>query len=331
MSLITEASASNSLDSLLRYRFVVLSVTGLFGLSALAMTLLAKPSRDISGVPAYLFSIPASSERVQREGALVGPLGVSAWAGKVAVTDSGEGKVKIYDYEGAFQSHIDLAPLAAGKQKRAYPTAVAHAPDGSLYVADIVSRGIYVFGPDLSFRSRIPKLRSQLERPLALAVADDELYVTDAGDSSIKVFSPEGVLLRTLVSPRTRRASLSYANGIGLGAEGRIYVADSNNRKVFAFSSEGRQLLELEATLGLPRGIAVDTLDRVHVVDTFGHKVVVFGTGGKRLFEYGAQGNEQGITMGFPNGISIDSRAGRAFITDRADNRVQVWGWPDDS
>jgi len=66
------------------------------------------------------------------------------------------------------------------------------------------------------------------------------------------------------------------------------------------------------------------------VVDTFGHRVVVFDTRGGRLFAYGAEASEEGVQMGFPNGISVNSAAGKVFVTDRADNRVQVWGWPED-
>ncbi|RJQ51955.1 MAG: hypothetical protein C4521_11225 [Actinobacteria bacterium] len=329
MSLLRTVSPFDSEPAVVRYRSLVFGVVGLFALSTLLLAVASKPTGpDISGPPTYLFSIPDSAEKTTRANRLVSPLSVASHGDKVAVSDSGEGKVKIYDIEGAYRRQVDLTRLAGRSKKRAYPTGVAYSADGHLYAADLTSGAIYVFAPDLDLEFSFPEESSRLARPIAICVSGLEVYVTDVGDSSVKVFSLDGAYLRTLVSPKTRKVSLAFPNGIGTGSDGLLYVSDSNNRKVLAFSSEGRELFAFDAPFGLPRGLSVDALGRVHVADTFGHRVAVFDSRGKQLFAYGSSPNEQGIRLGFPNGIGINFERGLIFVTDRADNRVQVWGWP---
>ncbi len=313
-----------------RYRSVVLILVGLTTLSALAAAIVSsRPAADIKGTPSYLFSIPDSGEAVTKENTLVAPLAVASHKGRLAVCDSGEGKIKFFDYAGAYKAQIDLNRLVRG-EKKAYPTSLAFSDDGRLFVLDMTSSRIYVFNSDHELRATLPRRARDLKHPVTLAVVGADLYVADAEDRSIKLFSLEGEFARKIVSPERTTRSLTYVNGIGLDSEGIIYLADSNNRRVLAVGADGEEILAFDYPFGLPRGVSVDALDRVHVVDTFAHQVVVFDSMGVRLFSYGGS-TEQGIKLGFPNGISTDSFAGRVFVADRADNRVQVWGWGTDS
>jgi DNA-binding beta-propeller fold protein YncE len=113
--------------------------------------------------------------------------------------------------------------------------------------------------------------------------------------------------------------------------EGRILVSDSNNGRVGVLSPEGAPLFSFGRGLGaqstgLPRGLAVDERNRAYVVDAVSHVVLVFevqDNGAKQLFTLGSQGSKDG-EFSYPNGIALD-RAGRLYITDRENNRVQVW------
>jgi sugar lactone lactonase YvrE len=79
----------------------------------------------------------------------------------------------------------------------------------------------------------------------------------------------------------------------------------------------------------LPRGVAIDDEGRLYVVDTSAHAVQVY----KVLAEadrspvyvgrFGAEGTLDGA-FEFPNGVAVDTR-GRVYVTDLANNRVQVW------
>lgn len=313
-----------------RYRSTVLIAVALAALSGLAMWLFfGGTASSISGAPTYLFSIPSGAERRSSDYSLNGPLAVAVYEDRIAVADSGMGKVKTYSPNGKYLGAVDLTRLQNGRKKRAYPTGLAYDTQGRLFVVEVMRDRIYVFDAWLELVGWFPKEgdRGALVQPVALAVHGDELYVTDVGDSSIKVFSLDGTFVREFASRETRKVDLAYPNGVAVDSAGAVYVADSNNHKVIAFSPTGRELSTLNFDFSLPRGIAVDVLDRVHVADTFRREVVVFDRTGRLVASYGSAATNAGVRLEFPNGIAVDSERGRVYIADRGANRVQVWGW----
>jgi hypothetical protein len=62
-------------------------------------------------------------------------------------------------------------------------------------------------------------------------------------------------------------------------------------------------------------------------VDTFAHAVHVYRAAEKIefLFSFGGPGLGDG-EFNFPNGFAA-ANTGRLYITDRENNRVQVWGY----
>lgn len=310
-----------------RYRSTIILAAALFGLSAVVMGLFLRTDTPlISGEPGYLFSIPASAQDADARSSLSGPLAVAAYGDRIAVADSGAGKVKEFGWDGRYLRQISIA--GGGGRGRAYPTALAYDDGGRLFVCDVVSDRIHVFDPSLDELYSFPEKGDpvRLLQPVAMAVTRDELYVTDVGDSSVKVYGLDGSFIREFASRENRKSDLAFPNGVGVASDGTVYVADSNNRKVLAFDPEGRQVLTFKYRFNLPRGIAVDELDRIHVVDTFAHRVTVFDKLGKALFEYGQAEGTEG-RLGFANGIFVDSRTARVYVTDRGSDNVQVWGW----
>jgi sugar lactone lactonase YvrE len=63
------------------------------------------------------------------------------------------------------------------------------------------------------------------------------------------------------------------------------------------------------------------------VIDTFSHLIRVYDLeqGGRQLFTFGQRGVGNG-EFNFPNDLAIDA-AGRLYIADRENNRIQVWGY----
>lgn len=313
-----------------RYGSTIAIAVGLFAFSALAMAIFfSGDAPSIEGMPAYLFSIPRDTDKEQAREALNGPLAVAAFGDRIAVTDSGAGRVKVYGWTGRYLGDINLTKVAGRGRKRAYPAGIVYDDEGRLFVSDIASDRISVFDGALQHLYSFPQEGEpgQLSQPVAMSVLGDELYVTDVGDSSVRVFGLDGTFQRRFASKDDRAVDLAFPNGVAATGDGTVYVADSNNRKVLRFDSEGRQQSVIAHGFGLPRGVAVDGIDRLHVVDTFGHEVAVFGGSGKYLFSYGSRSdNERGV-LAFPNGIAVDSSTARIYIADRGANRVLVFGW----
>jgi sugar lactone lactonase YvrE len=81
----------------------------------------------------------------------------------------------------------------------------------------------------------------------------------------------------------------------------------------------------------MPRGIAQDDSSRLFVVDTTDHMVRVYTVGDKAaeaptyVGSIGGEGRAD-ATFEYPNGLAVDKRA-HIYVTDRENNRVQVWGY----
>ena len=78
-----------------------------------------------------------------------------------------------------------------------------------------------------------------LGRPIALALDGGSLYVCDAQDSAIKVFSKDGEFRRALGRKGRGPGELFFPSGVSVFG-GRIFVADKSNARIQVFDGEGR-------------------------------------------------------------------------------------------
>jgi DNA-binding beta-propeller fold protein YncE len=287
------------------------------------------PGLDTGKVPTYKTSLYGVEK----------PLGVavSPDGSRIYVTQSGtKAAAFVLDRDG--NKLGELKPPATNKGYHVPVYLAVHPTTGDVYVGDRAMGAIYVYDAAGTYRSTFtPKGDVGAYSPLGISVGKDgTVYVADAGSSDPKahrilVFAQDGTLKATL-----GKGTLNYPNAIVPGAEGAVYVTDSNNGRVVVFDKTGKETTVLargigDGDLGLPRGMSIDDQGRLFVVDTTDQMVRVFTTG-KAATEapnyvgsFGDQGREDGTFL-FPNGLATDTR-GRIFITDRENNRVQVWGY----
>jgi sugar lactone lactonase YvrE len=160
------------------------------------------------------------------------------------------------------------------------------------------------------------------------------LYVSDVSAPTQKIWmiAPDGSVTRTF----GEADKLSFPNGLAIASDGSVNVADSNKGRVLIYPAGSNAPTALppgttEAPLGLPRGMAIDDRGRLYIVDTVNNMVNVYlppdTAGGAPVFafSFGKEGIEEG-SFEFPNGIAVDGR-GRIYITDRENNRLQVWSY----
>ncbi|MCP4540193.1 MAG: hypothetical protein GY832_23895 [Chloroflexi bacterium] len=123
-----------------------------------------------------------------------------------------------------------------------------------------------------------------------------------------------------------------FPNAAVADSQGQIYVSDGNNGRVSAWDSRGNFLFHFgqgsgDGALSLPRGAIVDARDRLYVIDAVGQNVKVYDVSESEpnfLFAFGDWGGGDG-QFNYPNDIAFDATTGRLYITDRENNRVQVW------
>ncbi len=279
-----------------------------------------------AGAPRFSFSINGVSR----------PLGVavSPNGDRIYVTESdGLRQTKVFDRDGRPMG--ELVPPDSDPATRV-PLYVAVDIIGQVYVSDRRAHAVFVYSPDGAY---LGKLKAPPEKdgpwsPMALA-ADNQgnLLVTDVttGKHRVLVIGPDGEIIREFGREGAGEGEFKYPNSIASDSSGRILVADSNNGRLSVFTPDGAPLWSMTrtdtgSTMALPRGLAIDRGNRLFVVDTIAHNLLVFqleDRGAKQLFTLGSNGIEDG-QFNFPNSLAL-SADGHLYVTDRENNRVQVW------
>lgn len=255
--------------------------------------------------------------------ALKQPLGVAASPSgdRVYVADTPNGRIEVFDGRGRLLFAFNK--IGAGMKLR-LPVYVAVNSMGKLYVTDRLLGGVFVFERDGGYIHQLfPKKNPRFEwQPLAIAFdSEDNIYVTDVGiRQRILVMGLDGKVKKIVDGGSD---PLSFANGLAVDKYRNIFVSDSNHGRLRVFNPDGKQV-DNYATGGLPRGMTMDGRGRLLVVDSLGQRVKVYDNGWRSLGSFGSGGLQAGA-FNFPNGVSTDDD-GRVYISDRANNRVEVWG-----
>lgn len=276
--------------------------------------------------PEYLYSIDGGTG----PGMLRRPLGLTISPdGNLFVTDSDNSRVSVFNLTG--DRIFDIS--AAGKKKLLTPLYVAVAPNGEIYVTDRGLRTVAVYDSLGKFERFLYPNGNPAAIWLPIAIAIDkkgDLYISEVSqDHRILKMSPTGKIKMSIgiigeaVKSTDMLGKVFYPNGIRITDKGDIYVSDSNNRRVQVFTAKGN-LKKVILTGGMPRGIALDSKGRLFIVDTFGHNVMAYDNKGRNVGFFGERGVNYGQFQ-YPNDIDISSD-NRLFVTDRENNRVQVWG-----
>lgn len=275
--------------------------------------------------PEYVFSISGPPG----ENALTRPVGVAVTKDDlVFATDTEAGVVRVYSTEGRYKSTI--------KDQLIAPAHLAIGPDGDLYVSDRRVRAILVFKTTGEFVRKILPAAPDADTwsPLAMTWdADGNLYTTDVGQTNnhrVIVFRSDGTELRRF--GKTGRANqmsdlpgeFYFPNGIVVSKDGRLFVGDSNNRRIQVFKPDGSFDYFIR-TSGIPRGLSIDPQERLYVVDALAHTTDVYTLDGERLVSFGSQGVGPG-QFRYANDVALD-REGRIYISDRENHQIQVWQW----
>jgi DNA-binding beta-propeller fold protein YncE len=212
---------------------------------------------------------------------------------------------------------------------------LAHDQQGNIYVSDTDQ------GQQNSHRARIVKLSptGQLlsewhvftafhgfpSGPWGIAVdVSGTIYVSDAGDNTIKKLSPTGTLLATWGKTGSAPGELNFPYGVAVDGQGNVYVADLRNSRIQKFSSTGTLLAVFGNTgssterLRSPTGIDVDAQGNVYVSDVRNHRIMKFSSEGKFLLTWSQAGSKQ---FSSAKVLTLD-QAGNVYLADSRNFRV---------
>ncbi len=190
------------------------------------------------------------------------------------------------------------------------PTAVAVGPDGLVYIAQIHAPEILRVGKDgivVAFAGNGtsgysgdngPATSAQLNWPCGLAFGPDgSLYIADVRNQRVRRVGQDGIITTVAGTGNAgyngdgilaTNAFLMNPNGVAVGADGTIYIADSDNNRirrvggdgvistivgtgVQGYSGDGG--LAISAQIGAPIGLGLGSDGSVYVVDDANNKI----------------------------------------------------------
>lgn len=315
---------------------VLLCLAGVAGLVPDALRILAGPITPVPDLigrptsPVYAYDLPRGDEPL-----LERPVSVVVARERIYVSDSLAGHVAVFRPAGTLLSTV-------GEDRLGIPLYVAVDEErDEIFVTDREHAAILVFeaGNGSFVETLTPTVDGTATvepwAPLAIDVADDgSLYVTDiAGPHRIWHIDRSGRRLGMLPSSAeatgtaSSGSSFDYPNAVKSLGE-RVWVADSNNRRLVEFDASGEQVRSLP--LGrLIRGFDVVMAEEggpvyFALVDAFSHQVVIVSETGSEISRIGEPGSGEG-QLAFPNDVAI--AGGIAWVADTGNARVQAWEW----
>lgn len=162
----------------------------------------------------------------------------------------------------------------------------------------------------------------------SVAVAiDGSVHVLQRSGAPVLMHDPSGALLRTRGEGR-----ITDGHIMAFGPDGLLWVVDRDAHEVVALDGDGAVVRSLGVrhrpidggVFNHPSAVAERTDGHVLVADGYGNSLVhVFDAQDRLVHVFGGPGLGPG-RFSTPHGILID-RAGRIVVTDRENDRVQVF------
>ena len=226
------------------------------------------------------------------------------------------------------------------------PHGIKIGPDGFVYVADSGNHRVQKFTADGDFiggwgaHSMIDAESGTVQgfnEPWDVAVGlDGFTYVADTWNHRIQKLDAGGNPIADWglfgqfgIADTAGRSAFYGPRGIAIGPDGRVYVADTGNKRVQIFEPDGRFASQwggggaLEGYLDEPVGIAVGADGQVYVADTWNQRVQVFDQDGIYLRQWPIIGWDTGLPEEKPY-LAVDG-AGYVYVTDPGHYRVLVF------
>ena len=164
-----------------------------------------------------------------------------------------------------------------------YPVAVTQDPEGFIYVAEYGGNDrIQVFretGEVVRSFGSFGTGEGQLQRCSGLAFMEGRLYVADAINNRVQVYTPQGELVASYTRPGD--VAFRFPYDIAVTAAGTLAVIEYTAGRITEINPDGSLVGRYgrtgrgEGAFATPWGIAAGADGRIFVADTGNHRIVV--------------------------------------------------------
>lgn len=146
------------------------------------------------------------------------------------------------------------------------------------------------------------------------------LYVTDSMNHVIRIYSNNGMPLKTI---REIEKPAGIAVDQSTSGGGRIFVGDTKTKSVYVLDEDGNLLYKLgsgDGEFSTPSDIAISSSGIVYVTDSHNNIVKKYNlSDGSFIGSFGS------AELRFPTGIAVDEGAGEVYVVDHNNIRIRVY------
>ncbi|HEY6567030.1 MAG TPA: Ig-like domain-containing protein, partial [Actinomycetota bacterium] len=167
----------------------------------------------------------------------------------------------------------------------------------------------------------------------AIYVLDSHLWNTDADPSRLIKLAPGGGSQLAVWDLRFPGQLATQAYGLDVAANGRIYIADSINRRIQIMAPDGSYFGSIGSAGGVGqvgglsgdlRGVLIDDANqRIYVADALQNQIEVFSFSGTPLFHFGGEGTDPGQLIG-PRQMTFGPD-GHLWVSEYGNYRIQAF------
>jgi len=252
-------------------------------------------------------------------------------AGNLWVADMPNFRVQKFTGNGAFiaayPSPAQRPPLGGFNA----PRGVAVAKDGTVAVSDTYNWRIQTFtatGAPIKEWGRRGRGAYQFNyaRMVSSNPVTNDWIITDTDNGRIVAYTKDGTYKWASGTSGAGAGQLRNPQSVAVAANGTIYVADSNNKRVQVLSSTGafQRTIGGAAQFSYPKGIAVDPKDQsIWVADSAKAQITHWSAAGAYLGALKIPRGTADNQLSSPFGIAVDAE--RVYVADVPVHKVKVW------
>jgi ABC-type Fe3+ transport system permease subunit/DNA-binding beta-propeller fold protein YncE len=286
------------------------------------------PSRATTAVESKLFSsVEIIGERGTSAGQFNKPRCVTVDRSDNLFVADMTGRIQKFSPSGEFLLSWEMPQTDLGK-----PKGLSCDVDGNIVVLEPHYQRVNIFTPDGKLVRQWGHRGTNaggfvLPRDIAINSKGEALVPEYMDSERVQKFSPRGELLGVIGKPGLGHGEFNRAEGVGVDASNRVYVADSCNHRIQIFSADGK-FLRAHGKSGVgvgefayPYDICIDREGRQFVCEFGNSRIQVFDANDRPLEIIGHGGAGPG-EFANPWGIALDSK-GNLYVADSQNHRVQ--------
>ncbi len=254
-----------------------------------------------------------------------------------------------YDNKGNYLTSFGTTGTSCGTGQFGLIRGVDVDAHNNLFVDDVQNHCIQVFNTSTTANTFVRSFgnKSQLSsntRDLGIDKANGIVYVSDAANEDVAVFSTAGKFLGTIGTPGTDPGDLAGPRGVTVGTDGTLYVGDYTNWWVNEYdplssSTPGAFIRSIPATpipppaggFNNPTAVAVSsfsgTKGDVYVADTFNQRIQEFTNTGTFIRMWGSRlpQLDAPYALDYPRGVAVDPSNGNVWVNDTRSGYVKEY------